>query len=64
MTKQQKEKPKRGQPPKPMPDVPEVEVKPSNYQPSKAEMEADVSIPTTPDALLEAVMNYKPRKES
>jgi hypothetical protein len=31
---------------------------PADYQPSKAELEADVSIPgTTPDALLEAVIN-------
>ena len=36
--------------------------KPSSYQPSKAELEADVSIPTTPDKLLRAVINYNPRK--
>ena len=38
----------------------EGDVTPSHqYQPSKAELEADVSIPATPDELLEAMMNYK-----
>ena len=36
--------------------------KPSTYQPTKSELEADVSIPTTPDALLRAVINDDPRK--
>ena len=35
----------------------------NTYQPSKAELEADVSIPTTPDELLKAVINYNPRKD-
>ena len=34
------------------------------HQPSRAELEADVSIPATPDELLEAMMNYKPPKGS
>ena len=34
----------------------------SQYQPSKAELEADMSIPTTPDELLRAVINHKPSK--
>ena len=34
----------------------------SQYQPSKAAMEADISIPATPDELLQAVMNYNPSK--
>ena len=33
------------------------------YQPSKAELEADMSIPTTPEKLLRAVINYDPRKD-
>ena len=36
--------------------------KPSTYQPTKAELEADVSIPTTADALLRAAINYDPHK--
>ena len=32
------------------------------YQPSKAELEADLSIPTTPEELLQAVINFKPTK--
>ena len=36
--------------------------KPSTYQPTKSELEADASIPTTPDALLRAVINYDQRK--
>ena len=35
---------------------PVVELEPCTYQPSKAELEADVSIDTTPDELAEAVM--------
>ena len=35
----------------------------NTYQPSKAELEADVSIHTTPDDLLKAVINYNPRKD-
>ena len=34
----------------------------NQYQPSKAELEADMSIPTTPDELLQAVINFKPTK--
>ena len=33
-----------------------VEVMPFSYQPSKAELEADVSIPTTPEKLAKAVL--------
>lgn len=33
-----------------------------DYQPTKAELEADVSIPTTPDELLRAVMGHAPRR--
>ena len=36
--------------------------KSSTYQPTKAELEADVSIPTTPDELLRAVIDYSPPK--
>ena len=41
-----------------------VTTRSSGYQPSKAELEADVSIPTTPDELLKAVINYNPKKEN
>ena len=34
----------------------------STYQPTKAELEADASITTTPDALLKAAISYDPRK--
>ena len=34
----------------------------SDYQPSKAELEADMSIPCEPDELLEAVFNHQPRR--
>ena len=34
----------------------------NQYQPSKAELEADMSIPATPDELLQAVINSKPSK--
>ena len=33
----------------------------SSYQPPKAELEADVGIPATPDELLQAVFDYDPR---
>ena len=37
---------------------------PANYQPTKAELEADLRIPdATPDELLEAVINDNPGKE-
>ena len=39
-----------------------ITVKPFAYQPSKAELEADMSIPATPDELLQAVINSKPSK--
>ena len=43
---------------------PEIEVKPNSYQPSKAELEADVSIPTTPARLARAVVaGGAPRRE-
>ena len=32
-------------------------------QPSKVELELDMSVPTTPDKLLRAVINYNPRKD-
>ncbi len=38
--------------------------KPSTYQPTKVELEADVSIPTTPDKLLRSVIDYSPPKPS
>ena len=31
---------------------------PADYQPTKAELEADVSVPCTPDELLEAVIRF------
>ena len=34
----------------------EVRVKPHSYQPSKAELEEDVKINTTPDALARALL--------
>ena len=44
-----------------MPDKEEViKVKPFDYQPSKAELEADMSIPTTPENLLKAVVREAP----
>ena len=36
--------------------------KPSTYQPTKAELEADLTIPTTPDELLRSVIDYIPPK--
>lgn len=44
-----------GRPPK-QPARPEVRVKPHSYQPSKAELEADVSIDATPEQLARAVL--------
>ena len=41
-----------------------VTVKPSSYQPSKAELEADVSVRTTPEGLRDAVMRSVVVKES
>ena len=37
-------------------DKPAVRLKPSSYQPSKAEMEEDIGIDTTPENLLRAVV--------
>ena len=37
-------------------ETPIVEVMPYSYQPSKAELEAGVSIPTTPEKLAKAVL--------
>lgn len=37
-------------------DVPTVRVKSSRYQPSKAELEEEVRIPTTPERLAKAVV--------
>ena len=43
---------------------PAVEVKPSDYQPSKAELEADMSIDTTPAKLVKAFfLGGPPRRE-
>ena len=39
-----------------------VELVTSSYQPSKAELEADVSIHCDPNDLLRAAINYKPPK--
>ena len=36
--------------------------KPTTYQPTKVELEADLTIPTTPDELLRSVINYSPPK--
>ena len=41
-----------------------VKVKPSNYQPSKAELEVDVSVKATPEGLRDAVMRSVIVKES
>ena len=38
-------------------DKPAVRLKPSSYQPSKAEMEEDIGIDTTPEDLLRAVVS-------
>ena len=43
---------------------PAVELKPSDYQPSKAELEADVSIDTTTEKLVKAFFSGgPPRRE-
>ena len=41
-----------------------VKVKPSSYQPSKAELEADVSVKATPEGLRDAVMRSVTVRES
>ena len=41
-----------------------VTVKPSSYQPSKAELQADVSVKATPEGLRDAVMRSVVVKES
>lgn len=41
-----------------------VTTRSSGYQPSKADLEAEVGIPTTPNELLKAVINYNPKKEN
>ena len=41
-----------------------VKVKPSSYQPSKAELEADVSVKATPEGLRDAVMRSVVVKET
>ena len=38
------------------PTKPTVEVKPRSYRPTKAELEADMSIQATPEELVRAVM--------
>ena len=38
--------------------------KPTTYQPTKVELEADLTIPTTPEQLLRAVIKYNPNKPS
>ena len=44
--------------------LPVVELKPSDYQPSKAELEADKSIDTTPEKLVKAFFSSgAPRRE-
>ena len=43
---------------------PAVELKPSDYQPSKAELEADMSLDTTPEKLAKAFFSGgTPRRE-
>ena len=42
----------------------QVKVKPSSYQPSKAELEADVSVEATPEKLRNAIMRSVVVKES
>ena len=41
-----------------------VTVQPSSYQPSKAELEADVSVQVTPEGLRNAIMRLVVVKES
>ena len=47
-----------------LPERRHVKVKPSSYQPSKAELEADVSVKATPEGLRNAVMRSVVVKES
>ena len=42
--------------PMPVADRPTVRLKPSSYQPSKAELEADVAIDMEPERLAEAAL--------
>ena len=44
-------------------DPPVVEVKPHTYQPSKAELEADMSIDATPEDVARAAMKQVTVKE-
>ena len=37
------------------PERPIVKIKPSRYQPNKAELNADVSVPTTPEHLAKCI---------
>ena len=39
-----------------MPQKPTVKVKPRSYRPTKAELEADMSIQATPEQLVRALM--------
>ena len=41
-----------------------VKVKPSSYQPSKAELEADVSVKATPEGLRDVIMRSVVVKET
>lgn len=43
---------------------PVVKVKPHKYQPSKAELEADVCIPTTPENLAKSVLRQVTVRET
>ncbi len=45
-------------------DLPVIEVKHHTYQPSKAELEADMSIDATPEDVARAVMKQVMVKES
>ena len=36
---------------------------PDAYKPTKAELKANINMATSPDALLEAVFGYNPRKK-
>ena len=47
-----------------LPERRHVKVKPSSYQPSKAELEADVSVKATPKGPRDAVMRSMVVKES
>ncbi len=46
------------------PKKPTIEVKPHSYQPSKAELEADMSIKTTPNDLARSVLEHVEVKET